>query len=306
MPSELEKINHQAQTAGFQLTVTYKMNTRLFYFLLIALSIVSCNETPRQVRKQPSARTTETPLKPNRTVVSYTLDSLSTPEDVKAFDSIYTPEEQHVILQLNRLDKQFLKKGMALVIPDKILNSFSDYTTFPYELPQADTLPKLILISLRIQSFAVYESGKLIRVGPISSGKKAAPTPPGLYHTNWKKKIKTSTIDDNWIMPWYFNIENKEGIALHQYEMPGYPGSHACIRLAELDAKWFYDWADSWELDEKAQKVLKNGTPVIVFGNYDFNSSPDWFLLPGNPKALDLTEAEMQEIVRGLMTVPQV
>jgi len=306
MPSELEKINHQAQTAGFQLTVTYKMNTRLFYFLLIALSIVSCNETPRQVRKQASARTTETPLKPNRTVVSYTLDSLSTPEDVKAFDSIYTPEEQHVILQLNRLDKQFLKKGMALVIPDKILNSFSDYTTFPYELPQADTLPKLILISLRIQSFAVYESGKLIRVGPISSGKKAAPTPPGLYHTNWKKKIKTSTIDDNWIMPWYFNIENKEGIALHQYEMPGYPGSHACIRLAELDAKWFYDWADSWELDEKAQKVLKNGTPVIVFGNYDFNSSPDWFLLPGNPKALDLTEAEMQEIVRGLMTVPQV
>ena len=93
-------------------------------------------------------------------------------------------------------------------------------------------------------AFGIYEYGNLVKCGPVSSGKKAAPTPAGKYHTNWKKDVKVSTIDPEWIMPWYFNIENKQGIAFHKYELPGYPASHACIRLHEADAIWIYNWAD--------------------------------------------------------------
>jgi hypothetical protein len=112
--------------------------------------------------------------------------------------------------------------------------------------------------------------------------------------------VKTSTIDDNWIMPWYFNIQNKEGIAFHKYELPGYAGSHACIRLEEADAKWIYGWADQWKLDTNG-RVASNGTPVVVFGNYEFNGIQPWRRLPENPRIMDLTAGELEEIRRGLM-----
>jgi len=35
---------------------------------------------------------------------------------------------------------------------------------------------------------------------------------------------------------------NKRGHSFHQYELPGHPASHGCIRLLERDATWIYDW----------------------------------------------------------------
>jgi len=49
----------------------------------------------------------------------------------------------------------------------------------------------------------------------------------------------------------------------------GYPASHACMRLKEKDARYLNDWADQWILRGK-DKVLIKGTPVIVFGSYNF------------------------------------
>ena len=81
-------------------------------------------------------------------------------------------------------------------------------------------------------------------------------TPAGLQYTNYKAKLKISTIDGDWKMPWYFNIQNRSGIGMHDYS-PGYPASHSCIRLLEHDAKWIFNWADQWVLDDKGAAIVK-------------------------------------------------
>jgi hypothetical protein len=41
------------------------------------------------------------------------------------------------------------------------------------------------------------------------------------------------------------------------------------MRLQEKDARYLYEWADQWILRGE-NKVLVKGTPVIVFGSYNF------------------------------------
>src|SRR5690606_18476697 len=98
----------------------------------------------------------------------------------------------------------------------------------------------------------------------------AHPTQTGLSFANWKKEEHISTVDDEWLLRWNVNIRNEKGIGWHQYSMPGHPASHSCLRLLERDARWLYDWVDEWILDENEQ-LLAHGTPVIVFGTYEFD-----------------------------------
>jgi hypothetical protein len=148
-----------------------------------------------------------------------------------------------------------------------------------------------------MQSFGLYEDGKLIRSGPVSSGKKTTPTRSDLYFTNWKGKEVVSTFDDEWILKWNFNIDNKEGISLHEYALPGYPASHSCVRFYGQDAQWIYDWADQWILAQDGQNKLANGTPVVVFGKYDFNKPSPWKNLPENTGATTISQDEIENIV---------
>jgi lipoprotein-anchoring transpeptidase ErfK/SrfK len=163
------------------------------------------------------------------------------------------------VLALNRLDEQHMDKGKTVVIPD----SFDDqeaFESFPLTIPALKEVPKIMLVSQRLQAFALYENGDRIRSGPVSTGKKSTPSPSKLYFTNWKGKLVTSSIDDEWIMPWYFNLDNKLGVSMHQYDLPGYPASHACIRMYEWDAKFIYDWADQWKVSDDGESVLAHGT----------------------------------------------
>jgi hypothetical protein len=125
-------------------------------------------------------------------------------------------------------------------------------------------------------------------------GRKKDPTPTGLFHTNWKAEQTTSTFNDEWDLKWNFNIENKLGVGWHQYALPGYPASHSCLRMQEKDARFMYEWADQWIL-EGTDNVLANGTPVIVFGSYNFDAPKPWLQLVANPHALDITETEIQQ-----------
>lgn len=269
-------------------------------YLLLGAVFIGCqsdqSSPEQQKRLLPDDRIIASEPQPERPIVHFRLDTLQSKAERDSLLAHYTPEQVQVLLELNRLNRHKLRKGSVLIFPDTLLPSFRDYTTFPETVPGADTLSKLLLVGLRIQSFAAYESGKLVRCGPISSGSHRYPTPPGLHHTNWRAKRKISTVNPEWIMPWYYNIHNKGGIAFHEYELPGYPASHSCIRLNEADARWIYDWADPWELSENGTSVVRNGTPVLIFGRYDFEQPPVWRSLPENPKALELMEEELQEI----------
>jgi lipoprotein-anchoring transpeptidase ErfK/SrfK len=197
------------------------------------------------------------------------------------------------MLKINRKDSRHIHVGDLLVIP-KASADIMSAAPFPIQLEVARTIPKLVLVSRRIQAFSAYESGRLVRWGPVSTGKKSTPTPAGLYHTNWKGRKIRSSVNASWILPWCFNLDNRAGISFHQFDLPGYPASHGCVRLLEEDAKWIYDWAEQWTLSKLDQSVLAFGTPVVIFGDYTYGEKPVWTRLADDPGATRISIAETE------------
>jgi lipoprotein-anchoring transpeptidase ErfK/SrfK len=199
-----------------------------------------------------------------------------------------------IAFALNRTDSANFSKMDSVIIAADMRGEIADYLPFPLNVTMLESIHKIIFFSYSTQVFAAYEKGVLIYTGPTNMGRKKDPTPTGLFYANWKAEQTTSTFNDEWDLRWNVNIENKEGIGWHQYALPGYPASHSCLRLQEKDARYLYNWADQWILDGK-DSVLVNGTPVIVFGQYNFDAPKPWWQLPANPRAIDMPEAEIEK-----------
>lgn len=197
------------------------------------------------------------------------------------------------MLKINRIDRRHILVGDLLVIP-KASAEIVSVAPFPIQLEVARKIPKLVLVSRRVQAFGAYESGRLVRWGPVSTGKKSTPTPAGLYHANWKGRKIRSSVNASWILPWCFNLDNRAGVSFHQFELPGYPASHGCVRLLEEDAKWIYDWAEQWMLSKIDQSILAFGTPVVIFGDYTYGEKPVWTRLAEDPGATGVSIAETE------------
>jgi len=239
---------------------------------------------------------TKEEIKVPKMIVEYRLDSLVNTSQIDSFQNKYNQEEQRIIFSLNRIDFGRLGVGSKLVIPDTLVIDLMKYSPFPENLEILNSITKTLLIAQRIQGFALYEKGKLIRWGPVSSGKQSTPTPNGLHYANYKTKLKISTVDAAWKMPYYFNFMNFYGVGIHEYFLPGYPASHACVRAYREDAQFIYDWAQQWKLDKSGQKIKKNGTPFMVFGEYDYTNHYPWQKLANDKTANDLNETEMNSL----------
>ena len=220
---------------------------------------------------------------------------LTTSQPVAELTKLVGDSNVDRVLRLNRIDREALKTEMTIIVP-KNMDELKEWRYMPSRIIIAKSLPKLVIISQPTQSFGVYENGVLVRSGPISSGKKSTPTPSGLFFVNWKGEEVISTFDDEWVLLWNMNIDNLEGIALHQYSLPGYPASHSCVRLAEADAYWLYQWTDEWIF--KKGELVTEGTPVVIHGEYDFDNPPPWTLLPENPKSTDTSKSILENLVK--------
>ena len=201
--------------------------------------------------------------------------------------------KQRIAYAINRTDKENFAQMDSVIVPIDMDGDLAYYLPFPLNVPYLKDIDKIIYFSYPTQTFATYENGELTYTGPTNMGRKKDQTPTGLFNANWKAEETTSTFNDEWDLKWNFNVENLLGVAWHQYSLPGYPASHSCMRLQEKDARFLYDWADQWIVTGKDNVSVK-GTPVIIFGSYDFDAPKPWLQLIGNPKALDITEAEMQ------------
>jgi len=201
------------------------------------------------------------------------------------------------VIAINRTDETNFKQMDSIIVPSDIDGDLAYYFPFPFAVHYLKNINKIIFFSYATQSFATYENGILMQTGPTNMGRKNNKTPTGLFFTNWKAKETTSTFNDEWELHWNFNIENKEGIGFHQYSLPGYPASHSCLRLQEKDAKYLYVWADQWVLLD-AETVKIKGTPVIIFGSYDFSAPRPWLQLLNDPKSLTLSESDIEKITK--------
>lgn len=72
---------------------------------------------------------------------------------------------------------------------------------------------------------------------------------------------------------------NARGVSFHLFDLPGYPASHACVRLLLRDAQWIYGWGEAWSLDDSRRELMTPGTPVLVLGTYPFSNPPAWLSL---------------------------
>lgn len=266
---------------------TYMKGFLLFFGLVFIIASCKNRDAPHEINSSNSdtsaPATSDTSqiqsVKSSDTIkeikVSYSIFPLTDSVMKFILDSL-TTSEMEIVLALNRTDGASFQHSKSLAIPDTFLSDFNEYSPFPDSLPLIDSVKKLLLVSYRLQAFAAYDSGRLQHWGPTSMGKKSTPTPTGLFFTNWKKKKTISTEDSAWILKWYFNIENMRGISFHEFQLPGYPASHSCIRLRENDAQWIYYWADQWRLAEDSDYIVVYGTPVIIFGAYAFGKTPPW------------------------------
>jgi hypothetical protein len=202
-----------------------------------------------------------------------------------------------IVMDVNRTDKNNLAKMDSIIVPDKFDGKREDYLPFPLQVESIKNIDRILFFSYPTQTFAAYKNGTLVYTGPTNMGKEIHPTPTGLFFTNWKAEETTSTFNDEWELKWNFNIENKLGVGFHQYELPGYPASHSCLRLQEKDARYLYDWANQWVLIDD-ENIKAKGTPVVVFGEYPFKSKKPWLQLLKNSAALEISEDEISQLVQ--------
>jgi len=267
---------------------------KLYYtsniFLLVILALVgSCKKnesTPETTDKSPTHKTVE--YKQPKTV-GFHFEKTKQWLETNKSDST----KLEIAYAVNRIDKANFAKKDSVIIPNDFSGDLPSYLPFPYHVSNLKDVAKVLIFSYPTQTFAAYEYGELVYTGPTNMGRKKDKTPTGLFFTNWKAEKTTSTFNDEWELEWNFNIENKLGVGFHEYELPGYPVSHSCLRLLEKDAKYLYKWADEWILKD-SENVKVKGTPVIVFGSYNFDGPQPWLELIKNPKALNISESEIE------------
>lgn len=216
---------------------------------------------------------------------------------MKAFNMEFSEDERYTILALNRLDTKNKWRADTLAVPDKIDKTLMSYSPFPANVEMLKDVKKIVFFSYPIQAYSLYENGKLIKWGPTSMGKKAAQTKRGLMFANWKKELAISTVDSEWKLPYNVNVHNTLGIGWHQYDLPGYPASHSCLRLLMADAKFLYNWVDIWILNKNGATLKANGTPVIVFGDYKWGGKKPWKNLIADSRANDISIEELDAII---------
>jgi hypothetical protein len=235
-------------------------------------------EPPHQLplhQPSPPPPQSHQPPPPPAAAIAYVVEAPAPKAD--ALRARFIPGQLAILELLNRADIRHLPALPALVVPAAWYDDALLYSPFPMRSDGwLGERPKHLVVDQAFQAFAAYESGRLVRWGPINSGRLASQTPAGLFHLNWRSRGRHSTVDPEWFLPWYFNFHNTRGLSFHQYALPGHPASHSCLRLLERDARWLHDWGEVWALDDRGWVVLEQGTPVLILNCYAFGQPPPW------------------------------
>ena len=202
-----------------------------------------------------------------------------------AFD--YGKTKSHKYKSFVTLNKRVfgsVSVGDTVVLPDPIAEDMRAYSVLPHVYFGAEDLKKLIVITNDHQSYGCYENGRLVRFASCNTGTESKPTLPGRYAVNWKERLRTSSINENWKLPFNLNFHLFAGNAFHQYYMPGRPASHSCVRQFMDDAEWLYNWAEVGERNSSGRVIRFTGTPVIILDMFDFSRKKfgPWLDLAGN------------------------
>lgn len=214
-----------------------------------------------------------------------------------------------VLTLLNRKDIQYVRMGDTLVLPDTVMEDLRAYSVFPQYWPEGDTVPKAVFISNTWQSYACYAYGELVRFAACNSGEERKPTFPGRYAVNWRHPRRISSLDSTWILPFTVNFHLQAGSAFHQFDMPGRPVSHSCVRQFLSDAEWLYKWVRTARIDSTRRRYIPwSGTPVVILDVFDFRRrrGGPWLELATNaPTGINLPR-DLYAVEEALIPISQI
>src|SRR6187549_3220795 len=108
------------------------------------------------------------------------------PKTVAELRERFTPAQIDVLEKLNRRDREHLIRTdppvPGLIVPTAWQDDELGYSPLPKEWSAAAAHSKYVVVHQPFQVFGAYESGRLVRWGPISSGRKETATPAGSYN----------------------------------------------------------------------------------------------------------------------------
>lgn len=214
-----------------------------------------------------------------------------------------------VLTLLNRKDIQYVRLGDSLVMPDTIMEDLRAYSVYPQYWPAGDTVSKVVFISNKWQSYACYRNGELVRFAACNSGEERKPTLPGRYAVNWRDRMRISSLDSTWVLPFTVNFHLYAGSAFHQFEMPGRPVSHSCVRQFLGDAEWLYRWVKTARIDTIEHAFVPwSGTPVVILDIFDFNRrrGGPWLELTSNKDATVDLPKDLFAVEEALIPISQI
>lgn len=209
---------------------------------------------------------------------------------------------------LNRRVFGSVRIGDTVVVPDRVVEDVRAYSVFPHRWFGADSIPKIIVISNAQQAYACYENGRLVRFAACNTGTERKPTLPGRYAVNWKERLRISSINDQWKLPFNVNFHLYAGNAMHQFYMPGRPVSHSCVRQFMDDAEWLYNWIETGKVGSTGRVLRLTGTPIIIVDVFDFTRPKfgPWLDLASNREGkIELPENPMA-VEEALIPISQV
>jgi len=212
-----------------------------------------------------------------------------------------------IIRTLNRKEFRYYRVGDTVIIPDKYHDSILAYSVFPQYYHGALEIPKIIMISNVFQAYACYEHGVLTRFAAANTGKERTQTYPGRYYLEWKQWLRKSSLDSTWILPFTFNFHRWAGNAFHQFEMPGRPVSHSCVRQFHDDAEWLFKWGKQAKYVD-GKPIPQSGTPVIIIDHFDFTRKKygKWIDITSNKDGIITLPENPLEVEEALIPISQI
>lgn len=209
---------------------------------------------------------------------------------------------------VNRKDIQFFRVGDTIMIPSSIEKDLRAYSVFPQWYKAGEQVDRIVFISNKWQSYACYQRGELVRFAAANTGEEGKPTFPGRYAVNWTARMRLSSLDSTWKLPFTVNFHQYAGSAFHQFEMPGRPVSHSCVRQFLSDAEWLFKWVKQAKLDSTRRPIQFTGTPVIILDVFDFSRRRGgawWDITSNQDVTIALPERPM-EVEEALIPISQI
>ncbi|MBA3537421.1 MAG: L,D-transpeptidase [Tatlockia sp.] len=189
----------------------------------------------------------------------------------QSWENLFPNEEQRDVVQ--RLNRSYnnLWAGKIIAVPRNLTNkTLLDFAPFPLTInPDGE---KQVIVDQDKLAWGAYDrDGKLVKWGPISSGRDRCPdaarscrTMTGIFRFFSKENEKCRSNvyplgKGGAKMPFcmYFH----KGFAMHgSPDIPGYRASHGCVRMFTRDAQWLNH--NFVELSSENNNYL--GTKVVV------------------------------------------